>query len=111
MECWYTIFYERLHYLIPRPLKWLKTDPINIGDVVLFIFNENPGLNTNTWKLGIVTEIRSKNSIGIEYPSGTDRKGNITKKVLHRCPRDISLISAANELPINSKEYFNQIIC
>ena len=104
MKSWYSIFNDRLHLLIPRPAKWQRTDPVHIGDTVLFLANETPGTKANAWKLGLVKEIPKKNSLQIEYMCGNK------KKHLTRCPRDVSIIVAAEELPITSLEYFNKLI-
>ena len=105
MRAWYTIFNERIHFLIPRPLKWQRTDPVKIGDVVLFLFNETPGSKTDNWKLGVIRDVPKKNSVSIEYTLNGK-----TKKILSRCPRDVSIIVGANELPMNSLEYYKALI-
>ena len=103
MKTWHTIFYERIHVLIPRPLKWEKTDPVSPGDIVLFLFNETPGSKSDDWKVGIVQEIPKKNSLTIEYTIRGKRKS------VNRCPRDVSVIVAAGELAMNSVEYFKKL--
>ena len=94
---------ERVHVLIPRPLKWEKTDPVSPGDVVLFLFNETPGSKSDDWKVGIVQEIPKKNSLTIEYTIRGKRKS------VNRCPRHVSVIVAAGELAMNSVEYFKKL--
>ena len=109
LNTWYSIFTQRLHHLIPRPEKWGKTDPIKIGDVVLFLFSETPGLKSDQWKLGIVKAIPKSNSIEIEYIINPNRNSIPTKSTLRRCPRDICIIAAADELPLGSNQYVEQI--
>ena len=104
MKTWYAIFLDRIHYLIPRPRKWQSTDPVAIGDIVIFMFNETPGSKSDHWKLGIVKDIPKKNSLTVEFISGKQ-----TRKTLNRCPRDVCVISASNELPMNSPEYFKSL--
>merc|ERR1712121_577269 len=105
MRSWYTIFLDRIHYLIPRPRKWQQTDTVAIGDIVLFMFNETPGSKSDNWKLGIVKDIPKKNSLTLEYISGKS-----SKKTLNRCPRDVSVIASAKDLPMNSEGYFKNLI-
>ena len=109
LNTWYSIFTQRLHHLIPRPEKWGKTDPIKIGDVVLFLFSETPGVKSDKWKLGVVKAIPKSNSIEIEYIINPNRNSIPTKSTLRRCPRDICIIAAADELPLGSNQYFEQI--
>ena len=105
MRSWYAIFLDRIHYLIPRPRKWQQTDTVAIGDIVLFMFNETPGSKSDNWKLGIVKDIPKKNSLTLEYISGKS-----SKKTLNRCPRDVSVIASAKDLPMNSEGYFKNLI-
>ena len=108
-KLWYQMFLDKIHHLIPRPSKWTKTDPINIGDICLFTFNENPGLNKDTWKIGKVKDKPKENSILISYPGKLSTNGLYEMKVITRSPRNISIISATNEIDLNSREYFNRI--
>ena len=110
LNTWYTVFSQRLHHLIPRPAKWGKTDPVNVGDSVLFLFTETPGSKPNQWKLGIIKAIPKINSVEIEYVLNPSKKGVPTKSTLLRCPRDVCIIAAANEFPLGSNLYFEQII-
>ena len=103
LSYWYTIFLEHIHFLIPRPNKWLRTDTIQIDDIVLFLFCESPSSKTEKWRLGIVREIIKKNSLLIEYSDGKQ------KKTLTRSPRDLSIIVANGELEVNTVEYFKSI--
>jgi len=103
MRTWHSIFNDRIHFLIPRPMKWQKTDHIAPGDIVLFLFNETPGTKSDNWKLGIIKEIPKKNSVKIEYTLGK------SKKTIYRCPRDVSIIVGADELTMNSQEYFRKL--
>ena len=51
---WYQILIDRLHYLIPKPKKWMKTDPVSIGDVVVFVLKDAGVLKRTTWSTGRV---------------------------------------------------------
>ena len=105
MKAWYSIFHDHIHLLIPRPAKWLRTDPVNVGDVVLFLANETPGSKSDHWKLGLIKDIPKKNSLTIEYTIGGK-----SRKTLNRCPRDVCVIAAADELSMNSTEYFRSLV-
>ena len=101
---------DKIHHLIPRPAKWNKTDVINVGDVVLFTSVENAAMNKTVWKLGRGQSIPKKNKIVVTYPGNSTGLKLPKMKTITRCPRDISVISAAGEIDLNSKAYLEQII-
>ena len=103
-KVWYQLFMDRIHHLIPRPKKWSKTDDVNVGDICLFIYLDNTAIGNNTWKIGRVIDIIKKNKILIEYPATPT-----TKRTVTRCPRDISIISAAGDVDLNSRKFYEQI--
>jgi len=108
-KTWYKIFTGRIHHLIPIPNKWKKSDPIRVGDICLFTFNENPGIGKNTWKLGRVQSTPKENQVIIAYPGPTLTNGTTVMKNLSRNPRNISIISAAGEIDMNSRKFFEKI--
>ena len=108
-KVWYQMFIDRIHHLIPRPNKWLKSDNINIGDICLFTYTENAAMGKDVWKLGRVESIPQKNKVVITFPGNTEIKGQPKMKTIVRCPRNISIISAVGEINLNSEEYFNRI--
>ena len=97
---------DRIHHLIPRPTKWSKTDNVNVGDICLFIYNENPGMGKYVWKIGKVTDTSKENSVIISYPGPPTTKGKPTTRSLSRCPRTISIISAAGDIDLNSRKFY-----
>ena len=100
---WYQILLDRLHYLIPKPKKWLKTDCVNVGAVVIFILKDAGVLKHNTWSLGRVVEADAR-SLRIEYYGpGKKRLLSVT-----RCPRQVSVIHDVNDIPINTIEYYEE---
>ena len=103
LKFWYSIFLEHIHLLIPRPNKWLRTDEVQVNDVVLFLFSESPSSKAEKWRLGIVREVKKKNSLLIEYSDG------IHKRTLTRSPRDLSIIVANGELEVNTTDYFKSL--
>ena len=108
-KTWYQIFTGRIHHLIPRPNKWKKSDPIQVGDICLFTFDENPGIGKNTWKLGRIQSTPKKNQVIIAYPGPTLTNGTTVMKNLSRNPRNISIISAADEIDMNTRKFFEKI--
>ena len=109
-KLWYQMLIDRIHHLIPRPAKWGKTDVVNVGDICLFIYSENAAMGQNTWKLGRIKSIPKKNKVIIEYPGTTTVQGIPKKKTLSRCPRTISIISAAGDVELNSRSFYNDIV-
>ena len=92
LETWYKIFVEHLYYLIPRPTsKWHATDPVNVGDVVLFVFKENAVMKQDVWKLARVVEVFSPTKVKLQYSIKTKR-GDTEVKFLERNPRQLCMI-------------------
>ena len=107
---WYQMLVDRIHHLIPRPSKWNKTDSINVGDICLFIYSENVAMGKDLWKIGRIIEIPKKNKVVIEFPGTPTAKGLPRLKTLSRCPRDISIISAAGDVDLNSRKFYDRIV-
>ena len=107
-QIWYQTFIDRLHHLIPKPAKWNNTESISVDDICIFIYNENPSMNADIWKLGRVVEV-SVRKVKISFPMKSV-PGKLPKmKTIERSPRDISIISAADDVNLNSWEYFEKI--
>ena len=109
-EAWYRIFLEEIHHLIPRQNKWLKTDPIHVDDICLFIYNSsNSG---TTWRTGRVTEIIDPTKVQIQYCSSKTQgeHGLFRLSKVTRNPRELSVIIGIDELDLNSHEYYDRII-
>ena len=105
---WYQTFLDRLHHLIPKPDKWNKSDQVNVDDICIFVYNENPSMNADVWKLGKITEVFPR-QVKIAFPLKAP-PGKLPKlKSITRSPRDISIISAASDVNLNSWEYFDRI--
>ena len=96
LKTWYSIFASKIHHLIPRPPKWTKDDPIHVGDVVVFLYNENP-MDKGIWNLGRVEKIVKPTQVEIRFPTQAKKKGKPVMKTLVRSPRDISVIQSAAE--------------
>lgn len=108
---WYQLLLNRLHHLIPRPGKWSRTDPVQLGDIVVFLYNESISQN-GVWKLGRVVKItHDGRRVDIEFPVTKNKSLNTipTKRVLTRSPRDICLIHGVGELQLNSQEYLESV--
>ena len=108
---WYQMFLDKIHHLIPRSSKWSKTDKINVGDICLFTMTENITNGKDGWKIGKIVEVPSRNKVVIQYPgnskAGIDELPQLKKIV--RSPRNISIISVAGEVDLNSRKYYEQL--
>ena len=109
---WYQLLLDRLHHLIPRPSKWTSTDEINVDDIVLFKFLDNPNSKLESWRLGRIVDIHnSGRRVTISYvvlnSKGKDQQ--TMKHTIVRCPRDVCVISSVSDLNLNSTEFFNRI--
>ena len=98
LSTWYNLFSQKIHHLIPRPKKWTKDDPIQVGDVVLFIYNDNPNMDKDVWRLGRVERIIKPTQVEIKFPFKVLDNGKSKMKTLIRSPRDISIIQGVDEL-------------
>ena len=109
LETWYKIFVEHLYYLIPRPTgKWHTTDPVNVGDVVLFVFKENAVMKQDVWKLARVVEIFSPTKVRLQYSIKTKR-GDTEVKFLERNPRQLCMILGEDEYGINTYKHLEKL--
>ena len=111
-KVWYQMLLDRIHHLIPRPDKWNKTDSLHVGDICLFTYTENSAMGKDVWKLGTIVDLPSKNKVVIEFTSNfTGGKYGLPKlKTIVRSPRNISIISSAEEIALNSREYYEQLV-
>ena len=100
---------DKIHQLIPWPAKWNKTDVISIGDICLFTYTENAAIGKDVWKLGRVDSIPSPNKVVIKFPGNTETNGTYNLKKITCCPRNISIISAAGEVDLNSRKFYEQL--
>lgn len=107
---WYQLFLDRIHHLILKPKKWLKTDVPSVGDIVLFVYLD--GLKAKSgaqWKLGKVITVHSgSRKVTIAFPEKSQPGSlKIPKlKTLIRCLREVSVIHAVGDFSINTKEHF-----
>ncbi len=107
---WYQLLLDRLHHLIPRPNKWCKTDPITVGDVVIFKLKDNNSSKLEKWVTGKVSDIqREGRRILCSYPTSLMKGSKVKWSSVMRSPRDICIVSAASDIPLNSKEFFEKI--
>ena len=104
LKVWYQMFIDKLHHLIHRPKKWVKDDPVRVDDIVIFVYNENPAMDENTWKLGRVEKILKPTQLQIKFP-GKFVEGEMPKmKTIVRSPRSVCVIQAADESSIYSSD-------
>ena len=107
-KVWHKIFVDHIHHLCAAPRKWNKTDEIGVGDVVLFLMQENGGIGDDVWKLGKIVEKDGPTKVRIQY-SLQSKKGNIEVKTLVRNPRQVCIIVGEGEYSINSHEYLDEL--
>ena len=106
---WYQLMLDRLHHLIPQPNKWRKTDEVKLNDICMFIYNDNPALKNDVWKLGKITNIsKNRRKLTIQFPTF---RANGTPGEPHsmvRCPRDVCLLFSSDDANLNSFEYYKK---
>ena len=103
LKVWYQMFISRLHHLIPRPNKWVKDDTVKEGDIVTFVYNDNPAMDCDVWKLGRVESVLKPTKVQIKFVGGY--KNDKPKfKTLTRSPRDICIVQAADELSVYARD-------
>ena len=111
-EFWYKSYIDNIHQFALKPSKWPRSDELPVvGDVVLFVFKEDPTYSKKyaDWKLGRVVVVETR-MIAVEYVSGVRRSGETVKRNLQRNPRDVVVLLGAEELAINSANYFSRLL-
>ena len=107
---WYQLLLDRLNHLIPSPNKWNRSDDVNLGDIVVFRLKDNTNSKLEKWVVGKVSDIQKEGRrVLCSYPTYIPKTEKIKYTTVHRSPRDLCIISAASDIPINSKEYFDRI--
>lgn len=101
---------DNIHMLTLKPDKWSKsTDLPNIGDVVLFVFNDSSYSKSDVlWKLGKVSEVKPR-KITVKYFVKTDGKGLSIMNEVVRNPRDVSIIYSIDQLCMNTKDHHKKL--
>ena len=109
-KLWYRTFLSHIHHLIARPAKWLDTDKIEIGCIVLFVFNESK--LGNSWRIGRVVDNPVENKLIIEYCSNRTygKNGSFKLDKIVRSPRDVSVLFNANDVLLNSNDYYKTLL-
>ena len=105
---WYQLLLDRMHHLIPKPIKMSHTDEVKMEDIVVFRFLDNINNKLEKWKLGKVVDIiKNGRGVLISYPNTSGKKCVI--RFVERSPRDVCVISSVTDLNLNSKEFFQSI--
>ena len=94
---WYKLFLERIHLFVPLSVK-IESRDIQLGDVVLFLFQDGITGRFQTWKLGLVVQLLSSRTVLIQYSIG----GAGTKQI-RRSVRQISIVLGADEIASTSR--------
>lgn len=108
---WYQMLLDRLHQLILKPNKWLKSDSANVDDIVLFVYLDSlRSKDQAVWKIGKIISINpSGRKVTIAFPDKTS-PGKIPKlRTISRSIREISIIYSVNDFPVNTHEHFDSI--
>lgn len=107
---WYQLLLDRLHHLIPSNSNWTRTDAVKLGDIIVFRLKDNTSSKLEKWSIGKVSEIQKNGRrILCSYPTATPDGAKVKWTSVPRSPRDICIISAASDIPMNSHEFFNKI--
>ena len=109
MENFYGILLSRIHELVPRPNTWTKTDEQQpkVGDVVLFIFNDNK--SGKDWRLGRVIEVLG-HRVKITYLRRTSPESIPSIGIVERSVRCVSIIHTESDVPMNTTEHYKELI-
>ena len=106
----YQMMLDRLHHLMHKPEKWQKTDKVNVGDICIFIYNENAAMKKDVWRLGEVVNVDNPRKIEIAFPSGLQKEKIPKRKTIVRSPRQICVIFSADAVDLNSKKFLENIL-
>ena len=108
-QYFYQMMLDRLHNFIHKPSKWSKTDPVKVGDICIFIYNENSAMKQDVWKLGEVSNIDNPSKLIITFMANSKGDSLPRKKTIVRSPRQVCVISNENDLNLNSREFFEYL--
>jgi hypothetical protein len=89
---WYKIFLDRLPLLVPTVDKEVGRE-VQVGDLVLFIFQDSNIPGMETWKIARVVSLVSARTVLLEYANAGGGR-----KTLERSIRQVSLILGVDEL-------------
>jgi len=107
---WYQMMLDRLHHLIPKPSKWSKTDEAKVNDICIFVYNDNPALKCDVWKLARIIDVsKNKRKLTLEFPTFR-AKGKLSElNTLVRSPRTVCLLFSSDDANLNSVEYYRNM--
>ena len=83
-------------------------DQAKVGDVALFVMKEVQSYKKKDaeWRLGLVVIVQPR-KVTLEFSGRNKKEG---KSRLERNPREICILLSAEELAINSSEYFQRLL-
>lgn len=110
-KIWYQLFLERLHYLIPRPPKWLSSSIPQLNAIVLFVVSDGQKAKSSVlWRLGRISSIEaSKRRVTITYPDQSSAKSKPKMLTVVRSIRDVSVIFDVNDLGLNTNQHWKSL--
>ena len=93
-----------------KPSKWTKTETLHLGDIIVFRLKDNTNSKMEKWVIGKVSEIQKDGRrILCSYPVYNGDTTEVQLLSVTRSPRDVCIISAASDIPLNSKEFFEKV--
>ena len=105
----YQMMIDRIHNFMERPSKWTKTDEVKVGDVCIFIYNENTGISKHVWKLGKVINVDNPRKIEISFPAKVI-SGKLPKlRTIIRSPRQICVLFSDKDIHLNTREFLENV--
>jgi hypothetical protein len=89
---WYKLFLERIHLLVPQSEK-TEDRVVQLGDVVLFLFQDSMISKLDVWKLGVVVQLISSRTVLVKYSHA-----GAGHKFIRRSIRQMCVVQGAEEL-------------
>ena len=108
---WYQMLLDRLHQLMLKPNKWLKSDSPNVDDIVLFIYLDSlRSKDQAVWKIGKIISIHpSGRKVTIAFPDKTSPDKIPKLRTINRSIREISVIYSVKDFPVHTHEHFDSL--
>ena len=108
---WFQIFLDNIHLLALKPNKWNSNSrKPKENDIVLFVLSDaGYTKNERAWKLGKVIETRNT-KVKIMSFNKSSKNSKVQSSILERNVRDVSIILSADELYVNSRQYYEKHI-
>jgi hypothetical protein len=108
---WYQLYIDNIHLLAMKPNKWHTNSQMPKHDDIVIFVQSDAGYRKKdlVWKLGRIVEV-NKSRVKILSFTKSSKRAKVQSSTFERNVREVSILFSLNELYVNSREYFQDII-